>query len=169
MHDSQDDPVRPRGLWYSLDRQWFEYFSKYSDEIKNCKYVYKLKLRYIKNLIPDPKRILRINNEPIFDEFTLKYGLVEKWDLSDVMYTIHIDWKKVAKDYGGVEMIPLLESRKRVRDKSILQKYNSRFKFTDDVNKKDTTLYFWHIYFDIGSGCVWNPDALKKIKRIYKI
>lgn len=67
------------------------------------------------------------------------------------MYSVDIDWEKVAKDYGGVEMIPLLGSRMNVNDNKVIKKYNKKFKFTDDINKKDTTLYFWPGTFDVGS------------------
>lgn len=168
--DEQDDSSKPVGLWFAKSRDWLEFFSEFEDEIKNCKYMYELKLRYTKLSKPDPEKILRIKKESTFDKFTFKYGRVEKWNQSDTIYYVHIDWKKVVDDYGGIELIPLLESRIDVQDKNILKKYNERFKFTtDDINKKDITLYFWQDSFSIGSGCIWDPDAVKKIKRIYEI
>lgn len=78
-------------------------------------------------------------------------------------YNIRIDWKRVAEDYRGIE------TRENMMEKRVVKKYNRRFKFikrreTGNMKERKIYLYLW-----LGSGCIWDPDAIKKIKRIYKI
>lgn len=129
--------------------------------------MYKLKLNYTKYSKPNPNKVLRIKDEITFDKFTLKYGLIHKDKYSDVMFDVLIDWQKVAEKYGGIEVIPLIKSRLNTEDPEIIKKYNDKFKFAEKVD--NIYLGFWLSLFDIDSGCVWEPGAVKKIKRIYKI
>lgn len=163
----QDNPYKPQGLWYSTSSQWLEFYRNNIGEIKNCRYMYKLKLNYTKYSITDPKKVLRIKNESTFDKFTIKYGSVVKSKYSDNRFSFTIDWNKVADEYGGIEVIPLIKSRKNTEDPDIIKKYNDHFKFADNID--GVRLAFWLDTFDIDSGCVWEPEAVKKIKRIYKI
>ena len=110
---------------------------------------------------------MRIKNELTFDKFTLKYGVIIKNEYGDNMFNLLIDWKEVAKNYGGIQIVPLIKSRLSTKDSDIVKKYNDKFKFTDNIEGVD--LSFWLDAFDIASGCVWNSEAIKKIKRIYKI
>ena len=168
---SQSCIVKPRGLWYANADEWLKYFSKYNEKIKECKYVYELKLKYTEYKKKNINKILHISTEKIFDKFTIKYGIVEKSKYSDDDYSIFINWTDVAKDYGGIEVMPLIHSRlttRRKLDINVVKKYNAKFKFTKKV-KDTTSLMFWLYTLDIASGCVWNPKAVRSIKRIYKI
>lgn len=60
--------------------------------------------------------------------------------ISKVSSNYYIDWPKVAKEYDGIEI-----------DKYY---YNHRY----DLD--------WYYGWDIESGCVWNYDCIKSIKRI---
>ena len=51
-----------------------------------------------------------------------------------------IVWENIAKDYSGIEICPYLD------------------------NFRDTQL--WYYPWDIASGCIWNNDAIKNVKRI---
>ena len=63
-----------------------------------------------------------------------------------------IDWKKVAKDYGGIEFYPYI-------------KYSSLF-----FNKKPLEIYIWYHAVDISSGCIWNTKSIiQTIKLLYKL
>lgn len=163
--------VKPRGLWYADTDEWLKYYSKNINKINECKYVYELKLRYTDIKNKNENKILQILTESTFDKFTIKYGVVQKSEYSDNDYSIFINWTDVAKDYGGIECIPLIHSRLTTRDKldiNVVRKYNAKFKFTTNVNET-TSLMFWLYSFDIASGCVWNPRAVKSIERKYKI
>lgn len=163
----QDNPYKPQGFWYAPSFQWLEFYRNNIGDIKNCRYMYKLKLFYTKYSKPDPKKVLRIKNESTFDKFTIKYGSIQKSKYSNKRFSFIIDWNKVAKNYGGIEIIPLIKSRINTEDPNIIKKYNDKFKFIDDIN--NVRLAFWLDTFDIDSGCVWEPEAIKKIKRMYKI
>lgn len=164
----QNNPIKPVGLWYARKNSWIKFFSQYIDDIKYCKYMYKLKLKYTKFSDINPEKVLRIKNETIFDKFTFKYGFIKKFRSSDIVFSVAIDWKRVVEDYGGIEIIPLIKSRLcMTNDQSIIKKYNDEFKFTD--NAKNIYLCFWIDTFSISSGCVWDPMAIKEFKRIYKI
>ena len=170
----EQNTIKPRGLWYSTGTKWIDFFRKNIDKIKKCRYVYRLELNYTRKLIPDPqsKKVLRIKDEITFDEFTLKYGLILKDKYTDLMFDVFIDWSRVKEDCGGIEVIPLIKSRINTKDPEIIKKYNERFKFIPPTRVDDIVgiyLGFWLRIFDIDSGCVWDPDAVKSIKRIYKI
>ena len=95
--------------------------------------MYKLKLKYTKYSKPNPKKVLRIDDESTFDKFTLKYGTVHKSKYNDKDLRFTINWNKVAKKYGGVEVIPLIKSRLSTEDPEIIKKYNDKFKFASEV------------------------------------
>lgn len=164
----QHNQSKPNGLWVAKNRDWIEFFSQHIGDIKYCKYMYKLKLRYTDFSDTNPEKVLRIGTEDTFDKFTFKYGFIEKYEATNIMFFMSIDWKRVAADYGGIEIIPLIKSRLSIEnDQSVIKKYNKKFKFTDDV--KNIYLYSWIDSWDIPSGCVWEPKAVKEFKRIYKI
>ena len=49
-----------------------------------------------------------------------------------------INWKEVAKDYGGIEISPHLP------------------KVIGDID------YLWYWTFDVASGCIWNIESIIK-------
>lgn len=53
---------------------------------------------------------------------------------------IMIDWRKVSQDYSGIEISPYISKARR------------------QLN--------WYYTWDVASGCIWNQDAIKSIKRI---
>jgi len=167
---------KPTGLWYSTGREWINFYINHIDKISSdCKYMYKLKLRYTSFEHPDKNKVLKITNEKSFDKFTLKYGGIDRFEESLNMYFINIDWQTVSNDYGGVEIIPLIPSRMIVAswmplgyDKKIIQKYNNTFKFIKKTDKSPG-IHFWQNELDVPSGCVWEPNAIRSFKRTYKI
>jgi hypothetical protein len=167
-HSEQSDEVmyKPNGLWYSPRDVWIKYFSKQINKKEHYKYTYKMKLRYTKYGDRDRHRVLKITDEKTFDRFTLRYGSILKNKYIDDQYFVLIDWAKVAKKYGGIELIPLINSRIRTADRHTIKKYNKKFKFTSIDDNNSITLDFWQSTFDVPSGCVWNPHAIKKMKRI---
>jgi hypothetical protein len=165
--EKQSNPIKPQGIWTAPSTQWLEFYRKNIGDIKNCRYMYELRLNYTKFSKPDPKKVLRVRSESVFDKFTLKYGVVQKSKNYDTQIYIFINWQEVTKKYGGIEVVPLIKSRMSTMDPDIIKRYNDKFKFAKDTNGINLTFWLW--VFDIDSGCVWEPDAVKKIKRIYKI
>lgn len=167
-HSEQSDtPIyKPNGLWYSPRDVWIKYFSKHINKKEHYKYIYKMKFRYTKYGDHDRHKVLKLTDEKTFDRFTLRYGSIIKNKYIDNQYFVLIDWSRVAKKYGGIELIPLINSRIRTTDRNTIKKYNKKFKFTSFDDNNETTLDFWQSTFDVPSGCVWNPNAIKKMKRI---
>jgi hypothetical protein len=158
---------KPRGLWYSTDDNWMIFYVKNISKINDCQYMYKLKLHYTSFDHPDKNKILKLEDESSFDSFTLKYGTISVNELGWIF--ILINWPDVAKDYGGIEVIPLIKSRMDTTNIKVTKKYNKKFKFIKKTDKKSSYLLFWQKSLDVPSGCVWNPKAVKKIVRTYEI
>ena len=85
--------------------------------------------------------ILRISNEKEFEEFE------EKYVADDVVGNTEMDmgspdWGRVAEDYDGIEICPYLGSKRLAS--------------------------MWYYGWDVSSGCIWNPRAIKELKLIGK-
>lgn len=52
---------------------------------------------------------------------------------------IMIDWGKVSQDYSGIEISPYIWKARKLN---------------------------WYYTWDVASGCIWNQDAIKSIKKI---
>jgi hypothetical protein len=163
----KDATFKPRGLWYSTDSTWVDFYKKNINRIHECQYMYKLLLHYTFFKKPNPNKVLKLTNVNSFDKFTLKYGIVEKNKYIDSSFYIYIKWEEVSKDFGGIEVVPLIKDRIHVSDTKVTKKYNKKFKF---IKNGDTIvdIYFWQSVFDIPSGCVWNPKAVSKFIRSYE-
>ena len=141
----QVDTFKPRGLWYAPDKEWINY----SKTMRNNKYSYELKLDYTILNQPDKNKVLRILTKKDFYEFTKRY----KKDDSDGMIR-GINWNKVSKLFGGIDMVKFMINHKKT---SIGDYYT--FYSRDYIIK-------WLSGWDIPSGCVWNPKAIKSFSKI---
>ena len=132
----QKQTYKPEGFWFSCNNSWVEWFEENMNS-RITKYIYEVKLfNNIKTDLanPDKNKLLVIKNMKELDDFHNKYFVKNKHEL--------IDWKKVSRDYGGIEICPYM------------QKY--RFK------------YNWYYTFDVASGCIWNLEPIiKKTRLIY--
>lgn len=118
---------KPVGFWYALGDAWGQYIKKFDKER------YK-DYHYIASLDIDYKNILKIDSSQKFEDFNNKYS--EK-----AFFGRAINWKKVAEDYKGIEIIP----------------YRPDYKHT----------YMWYNMWDLASGCIWDLSAIKNYKIIY--
>ena len=170
LHEVEQLPItnfKPFGLWYSTDDIWLKYYRKNisKEKVNQYQYMYRLRLRYTSIYKPNKNKILKITNKADFDKFTLKYG-----SLSKNNYFILINWSDVALYYAGIEIMPLIESRMMsVDDPNVVSEYDEKFNLSKSTNIYGQSLNFWQYTLDIPSGCVWNPKAIKKFKRSYKI
>lgn len=128
---------KPRGLWYDLNGSWVDMLmedAKYAmwalNRLDESNYVYKVTV--------DKSKILVINSVKKAVAFTNKYGVV--LPSHGYKYNFLINWKKVAREYDGIE----------VRD------------CCEDL---DGT-FLWFSYWDCSSGCVWNKSGVKKLKLV---
>ena len=154
--------LKPNGLWYSLYSSWFNHIIFQDMDYKIKDYIHKIELN--KNIFtnlqnPDSNKILLIKNLNDVAIFTRKYktekGKRKKMNMdpnSKIYFNYSvIDWEKVAKDYGGIEIYPYI-------------KYSSLF-----FNKKHLEICIWYHAVDISSGCIWNTKSIiQTIKLMYK-
>lgn len=84
----------------------------------------------------DLRKMLRIRTRRALAEFNEEYGVVYAGEFRN------IDWKRVAGSYDGVEICP--HQGKARRDSA----------------------YSWYWSWDVASGCIWNPDALRGYREI---
>lgn len=80
--------------------------------------------------------ILLISNPLELDNFT------EKFSKEQSQYIIGIDWAAVSELYQGVIIAPYIYSRRLERNS------------------------FWYYGWDCASGCIWDVDAIDRIKEI---
>ena len=127
--DAQRTHNKPAGSWYSLGEYWAKWMrSEQPDWFASYDKIYMLDLDYSK--------ILRINNGQKMKDFQNKYGEQPYKSYND--FSMMIDWKRVAEDYAGIEIIPMIWE-----------------------NSKN-----WYRTWDIPSGCIWDSSAIKGWKEI---
>ncbi|XWV26661.1 hypothetical protein QJ857_gp0399 [Tupanvirus soda lake] len=104
---------KPRGLWYAPGKAWLDWwrvnFDHDDDDICKYKYFYVIVPIYTTLDKPNVNCVLKIENVVQFDNFNFKYGFCKIKDNDDCM--IKIQWDEVARDFGGIEIIPWLEIR----------------------------------------------------------
>ena len=119
-------------------------------KLKKKFHLYEIKFKYnsftdLNN--PSFDKILIIKTKKNLIKFCKKYMIEEPSVSSGSDYRLsqkaNIDWNKVVKDFGGIEItiIPSWAIR--------IGKYTS-----------------WYDSWDIPSGCIWNDQIIKKITKI---
>ena len=129
---------KPRGFWYSCYNDWYNWTQETELYKYQYKYIHKINInnRVLtnirnKNQNKNQNKILVINNVKDFDIFNKRYAHLYKDENNNYL----VNWDKVAKDYGGIEICPYLSERRH---------------------------YLWYDTFDVGSGCIWNIKAIIK-------
>jgi len=125
---AQPIDFKPKGLWFSFGTQWIDFLDRSMftrEEVSNL-------LQHVYDIKTNDSKILTIGmeNESLFLE---TYGVENDSDIMDV------DWKKVASDWSGVEIL-----------------INPR-----ELNER----WLWSTW-DIPSGCVWDISGIKSITKI---
>ncbi len=158
--------AKPLGLWYARDADWVEW--QQDEGMWNntrANYFYKLRLQYTSLNRPDTKRVLRLKTKCNWIDFTIRFGVLE----DDY---IMIDWKQVAKVFGGIEchrrsirnILTPFEMYGSKYPKRLMDHFgllHKRYSYNDDLPP-----IFWWSALDIDSGCVWNTEALKSFQEI---
>ena len=131
-YEQSKPSVKPSGFWYSCYSSWYNWVNI---EMPHLLYKYIHKININKNVLTNiryknKEKILVINNIKDFDLFNKKYGYIDKNNLYEL-----IQWAKVEKDYGGIEICPYLTERSN---------------------------YLWYSSFDVASGCIWNIKSIIK-------
>lgn len=132
----QNNIYKPIGFWYSCRNYWYDWVI--SEDMTHFLHKYIIQVNIKNNITTnihnkDPNKLLVIRSLKDFDLFTNTY----KIKISD-----NINWIKVSKDFGGIEICPYLEKRRHAH---------------------------WYYGWDVASGCIWNTDSIiKNIKLIYE-
>lgn len=143
---------KPIGLWYATNKEWINFSKNWA----SYKYMYMIKLKYTTLDKPNSNSVLKITNKNDVIEFTLKYGIIEKGYFDKMEYK-NINWQNVEKDFGGVDVTELF-----LREAHFIQEYNT-YEYKIKLSDYDIT---WLNTWDVPSGCVWNPKAIKQFKLI---
>ncbi len=126
--NEQQIHFKPKGLWYALGTEWVDFVESAMftrEEVSDM-------LKHTYDIKTNDSKILTIGmeNEYLFLE---KYGVENDSDAMDV------DWKSVASDWSGVEIL-----------------INPR-----ELNER----WLWSTW-DIPSGCIWDISGIKSITHI---
>lgn len=137
--------VKPNGFWYSCYDDWYKWVVK--EDITDFLHKYIHKIIINKNVTTnimnkDKNKLLVIKNIKDFDLFNKIYGTKKVPRIIHGMNHQTINWKKVANDYGGIEICPFIRKRQH---------------------------YVWYGSWDVASGCIWNTKPIiQTTKLIYK-
>ena len=108
-------------------------------------YIHKINIKL--NIITDiwnkdKNKLLVIKTITDFEMFHKRYRKKLKIISSNEFIHEFINWKKVTKDYGGIEICPCVSRYKK---------------------------YIWFSLWDVASGCVWNTESIiKNTELIYE-
>lgn len=142
----QTNDYKPKGLWYGIADSWIDWCLGESFGGIH-KYIYELNI--------DEDKILKIDDIEKFEIFEREYKDIPAWqkkfefceDLPEIdpVYVSRarlrldsINYEKVASNFSGIEISPYFWE-KRMES-------------------------MWYYGWDCASGCVWNPDALKRLR-----
>lgn len=125
---------KPKGLWYGIGPSWLDWCtSERMDWIGP--YWYRLTL--------DESRLLRLTTTREMYEFSKTYigGAPERYKDDEFMRYLYIDWTRVAREYGGIEIAP---------------RQSCRFEKWAE----------WYWGWDVASGCVWDASLVLSLDRV---
>lgn len=125
---TQSYGFKPYGLWHGCGNEWLEWVGSEMPQWIG-KYIYAIEL--------NEDNILKITNDDEFDAFERTYGSSKEYIYGGVS---KIDWKKVAQNYGGIEICPYRHSKRMSSD--------------------------WYYGWDVASGCTWDSGSIKSLKLI---
>ena len=136
---SQKIGAKPEGLWYECQDGSSTGWEEFCTTGLSSGYS-KYDGTYNVILADDGYHILHITDESYFEKFYEMYSVNHPADPDGSKgYDKMIDWPKVAEHYSGIEICPYLDN-KRMDDDS-----------------------FWYYGWDVASGCIWDPKAIKEL------
>jgi hypothetical protein len=123
--------LKPNGLWYSCSNSWYRWIIEEGMTSFLYPYIHKIRLRpRVKTTINkndcDGTKLLVIQDVRDFDTFNKRYRVVDGKH-------VYIDWSRVSKNYGGIEICPYLEERRGI---------------------------LWYSAWDVASGCIWDMRSI---------
>jgi len=156
--NKQRKDFKPNGLWYSTNNNWNKYAI---DNMYNQLHTYFYKLKIIHTTINklDKNKILLIKTKKDYTNFIIEYGNELKIKNSQDVCFIIINWRRVAQNFGGIEL-KNLENLKKSHT-FLLNHFNSNSKI-----KKNKIISPLNL-FDIDSGCIWNIQTIKLFEEVF--
>lgn len=128
---SQKTDMKPKGFWYGFGNSWINWV-KANEPDWMGEHIYKVHI--------NTTNVLRINNRSDFMRFHEKYKVSIKYGVA--YHISQIDWRKVASQYSGIEIVP----------------YLNEFRLKEG--------YSWYYGWDVASGCVWKSSAVTKLESL---
>lgn len=124
---NQDIEYKPNGLWYGIGTAWIDY-TRDTFPYREQEHMFKI------DVDESQMKIIRTLEEmAAFDE---EYGVQH----DRIHYNRFIDYVRVARDYGGIEIAP----------------------YINDAYGK----FMWYNSWDVPSGCIWRKGVITKITKI---
>jgi len=129
---------KPEGLWYATGNGWKSFVSSaYTPKLYRNEYTLEL----------DYSKILVIDTEEKLINFDIKYGGFDYGRGG-------INWNKVQEDWSGVQIADEDGNDFHVIARKYLRKsIRKNEKINDNVHD-------WYYGWDVGSGVIWNKDAI---------
>lgn len=131
--------TKPHGLWYAKGASWIDFVEASEMTAWKGSHLYSLEINKDKICILDTQEKM-IN-------FTKEYGKLPTYysdpefrkKFKPTLLDMRIDWKKVSQQYSGIEIPNYFPEMRKLG---------------------------WYSTWDVESGCVWFPEAIKSIKHI---
>lgn len=136
--------IKPSGFWYGIKDEWYNFWKQI--EKTDLKHFYKITIKNFKknsiniNSKSNNHKILVLKTKQDKITFEKKYGHPDE----EIPEIIFIDWSKVMKDYGGIELLYINKNKTKKNEE-----------FFEDI---------WVDVFDVRSGCIWSEKLLHQIK-----
>lgn len=124
--------AKPKGLWYGIGDSWISWVRSEMPDWES-EYVFKIDI--------DENNIIKITNYNELVDFENEYGVDGDSYFSSNKYR-NINWDKVAKNYGGIEIAPYI--------------YKARL------------THMWYYGWDVASGCIWSDNVITNITKLNK-
>lgn len=116
---------KPVGLWYSCGPSWLEWIeTEMPSWLDRYTAIYEIKV--------DLRKMVVLRTPLAITGFSAKYG--------DPKNDFIIDWPRVAKGNGGIEICPY--------------QWSSRLVHT------------WYYPWDVASGCIWDPEIITSWRQL---
>lgn len=124
---------KPEGLWYAFGREWLDYDGEIANDEHLCP-LFELELNIDKMLL--------IKSGADIEKFSRQYAENNKDTVR--LYSYSINWRKVVKDYSGIEINPYVSP--------------------EECRAELITCWYWG--WDVAGGCVWDLNSIVNVRRI---
>ena len=144
---------KPKGYWYSLGSEWFDFwFLKLELEKVKSQVVCEIKIKrndFTKFGEKDKGKILVIDSLEEVKKINKKYGVLQRFRDDEKPVRL-INFQKLSEKYGGIEFRNYKQIRKQIKE-------NKKLNWRRD--------YLWYFSLDVSSGCIWDLSLIEVEKK----